>query len=137
MSNAVYHKGLKNLWNGAINYPSNTIKIALLDATPTYDSTDEFLSEVDAGSHIVATSSALSSKTVSTTTGAVDAADVTFTALTGSAVRAWVMFKDTGSSSTSPVLCWCDTRADSSPLNYTPNGSDFTLQFGAGGIMTI
>lgn len=137
MANAVYPKALKNLWGGSIIWSSHTFKIALLNSTPTYVSTHEFLADVDSGSNIVALSSALSSKTVSTTDGSIDAADVTFTALTGSAVRAWVLYKDTGSAATSPVLCWVDTKADSSPVNYTPNGSNYTIQFGASGIMSI
>lgn len=134
MANAVYPIGKKALLDADVDLLVDTIKIVLLTSGYTYSSAHDFLNDITAGNR-VATSSALSSKT--TTGGAFDASDVTFTALTGSAVRSWVLFKDTGTESTSQLIAYFDTVSGGGSLNYTPNGSDFTLVFGASGIFTI
>jgi len=139
VANAVYPLGLQKILDAEIDFSadtSDTFKIMLLDSDAAYSALDEFLDDVN--SDAVATSSALTS--VSTTSpggGAVDAANVTFSALTGSECTAWVLFKDTTVASTSPLLLWVDTEADTSAFSYTPNGSDFTLQFGSGGIFSL
>jgi hypothetical protein len=83
----------------------------------------------------VATSSALASRT--TSDGQFDAADVTYTALTGDTVTSWVLYRDSGTESTSTLIGYFDTKSDASALSYTPNGSNLTLSFGASGIFTI
>lgn len=133
MANALYPTALKKLLDADIDCLVDTLKIVLLDADAAYSASDEFLDDVNADA--VATSGALAS--VTTTAGALDAADVTFSALTGSACEAWVLYKDTGSAATSPLILWMDTKADTSAFSYTPNGSDLTLEFGASGIFTL
>jgi len=134
MANAVYPIAKKALLDADIDLSVDTIKIVLLTSSYTYSASHDFLNDISAG-YRVSTSAALSSKT--TTGGAFDAADVTFTALTGSAVTRWVLFKDTGTESTSNLIAYFDTVSGGGALSYTPNGSDFTLAFGASGIFTI
>jgi len=134
MANAVYPIAKKALLDADIDLSVDTIKIVLLTSSYTYSAAHDFLNDITAG-YRVSTSAALSSKT--TTGGAFDAADVTFTALTGSAVTRWVLFKDTGTESTSNLIAYFDTVSGGGALSYTPNGSDFTLAFGASGIFTI
>jgi hypothetical protein len=134
MANAVYPIGKKALLDADVDLLSDTIKIVLLTSSYTYSASHDFLNDITAG-YRVATSSALSSKT--TTGGAFDAADVTFAGLTGSVVTRWVLYKDTGTESTSQLLAYFDTLSGGGSLNYTPNGNDFTLVFGASGIFTI
>ena len=134
MANAVYPKGKKAILDGDVDFLTDTIKIVLVDATYTYSTAHDFLDDIAAGDR-VATSAALSSKT--TTDGAFDAADVTFTSLTGNTVTSWVLFKDTGSAATSQLIAYFDTVSGGGALSFTPNGGNFTLSFQASGIFTI
>ena len=134
MANAVYPLAKKALLDADIDLLTDTIKIVLCDSGYTYNTAHDNLDDITAGAR-VATSSALASKT--TTGGAFDAADVTYTALTGDTVTSWVLFLDSGTESTSKLIAYFDTKSDASALSYTPNGSNLTLSFGASGIFTI
>lgn len=134
MANAIYPIAKKALLDADIDLSVDTIKIVLCTSSYTYSTAHDFLNDVTAG-YRVATSAALTSKT--TTGGAFDAADVTFTSLTGSTVTSWILFRDTGVESTSNLIAYFDTVSGGGALSYTPNGTNFTLQFGASGIFTI
>lgn len=134
MANAMYPKGLKAILDGDVDMLADDIKVVLLDSGYTFNSAHDFLDDIS-GTAIVATSANLASKT--TTGGVFDAADVTFTALTGDDVVAYVVYKDTGSSATSPLLCYVDTAADTSDLLIEPDGTDVTLRWNSAGIFRI
>jgi len=134
MANAVYPKAKKAILDGDVDFLNDTIKIVLTDVQYSYSTGHDFLDDIGVDDR-VATSAALSSKT--TTGGAFDAADVTFTSLTGNTVTAWVLFKDTGTASTSQLIAYFDTVSGGGALSFTPNGGNFTLSFGASGIFTI
>ena len=134
MANAIYPKGKKAILDGDIDFLSDTIKIVLCDSGYTYSTAHDNLDDIGASAR-VATSSALASKT--TTDGAFDAADVTYTALTGDTVTSWVLYRDSGTESTSTLIGYFDTKSDASALSYTPNGSNLTLSFQASGIFSI
>ena len=63
--------------------------------------------------------------------GAFDAADVAITSATITA-RYAVIYKDTGTASTSPILCVLDFGADKTSTEGT-----FTVAFNASGIITL
>ena len=134
MANAVYPIGKKAILDGDIDFLSDTIKIQLCDSAYTYSASHNAFDDITAGAR-VATSSALASKT--TTGGAFDAADVTYTALTGDTVTSWVLFKDSGTESTSKLIAYFDTVSGGGAFSFTPSGGDLTLSFGASGIFTI
>ena len=134
MANAVYPKAKKAILDGDVDFLNDTIKIVLTDVQYSYSTGHDFLDDIGVDDR-VATSAALSSKT--TTGGAFDAADVTFTSLTGNTVTAWVLFKDTGTASTSQLIAYFDTVSGGGALSFTPNGGNFTLSFQASGIFTI
>lgn len=67
--------------------------------------TDQFLSDIASGGR-VATSSNLTNPTV--TNGVADADDVTLTAVTGDQSEAIVIYRDTGSAATSPLIAYFD-----------------------------
>lgn len=134
MANTVYPIGKKAILDGDVDFLVDTIKIVLCDSSITYNAAHDFLNDITVGDR-VATSAALSSKT--TTGGAFDAADVTFTSLTGSTVTSWILFKDTGTEATSQLIAFFDTVSGGGALSFTPNGGNFTLSFGASGIFTI
>lgn len=128
MANALYDKGREAFLTAAINWSSDNIKIVLVDAADyTVNlATHQFLSDIT-GVGRVATSGNLASKTVAA--GVADAADVTFTAVTGDQSEAVVIYKDTGSAATSPLIAYIDTATG---LPVTPNGADITVTWDNG-----
>jgi hypothetical protein len=141
MANALYPKYKEKLLNPgtlgstsgtAVDLVDDTIKIALVDTgTYTYSTTHEFYSSVSAA--VIGTPQTLASKTV--TDGTFDAADVTFTSVTGNSVEALVVYKDTGTASTSSLVCYIDVAASGLPV--TPNGGNITVTFNASGIFSL
>lgn len=128
MTNALYNKGREGFLDGNIDWDTNNIKAILVD-TGAYTvnlSTHDNLDDVAAGARI-ATSGNLASKTV--TDGVADAADVTFSAVSGATVEAIILYKDTGVESTSRLIAYIDTGTG---LPVTPNGGDITVQWDSG-----
>lgn len=128
MANALYDKGREAFLTAAVNWSSDNIKTVLVD-TGAYTlniATHQFLSDIAGGARI-ATSANLSSKTVAA--GVADAADVTFSAVTGVQSEALVIYKDTGSAATSPLIAYIDTATG---LPVTPNGADITVTWDNG-----
>lgn len=132
MANALYPKWKENLLQiSANNGLGGTVKVALVDTgTYTYSSSHQFLSSL---SGVVGTAQTLGSKTY--TNGTFDAADVTFTAVSGSSAEAIVIYIDTGSSATSPLVAYIDTGVTNLPV--TPNGGDIVITWNASGIFTL
>lgn len=131
MASVLYPKGKAHLLGLATkaDLVADNIKVLLIDtADETYNSADEFHSDVT-GAGIVATSGNLASKTV--TSGVFDAADVTINTVTGDTVEAVILYKDTGTSATSPLIAWFDVST------FTPNGSNVTVTFNASGLFAI
>lgn len=134
MANALYDKAREGFLSGLINYSSDNIKVVLVD-TGLYTAnlaTDQYLSDIPSGAR-VATSSNLASKTV--TNGVADAADVTFPAVTGASIEAVVVYKDTGTPSSSRLICYIDSGSSGIPI--TPNGGDIATAWHASGIFKL
>ncbi len=128
MANAVYGKAREKFLNGDIDWANDDIKAVLVDTAAyavSIDS-DEYLSSIPAGDRI-ATSGNLASKT--STLGVADAADITFSTVTGDVSEALVIYKDTGDASTSPLIAYIDTATG---LPVTPNGGDITVTWDNG-----
>lgn len=131
MANALYDKGRQAFLEGSIAWLTDNIKAVLVDqAAYTPDLVNhQFLSDIPAGARI-ATSANLTGKTSNAPAGGVaDAADVTFTAVTGPSVEYIVLYKDTGTAGTSPLILIDDTATN---LPVTPNGGDITVQWDNG-----
>lgn len=129
MANALYDQGRESFLRGEISWNTDDIKCVLVDLAdyPLFDiATDQFLDDIPVAAR-VATSPNLASKT--TTDGVADAADVTFTAVTGDQSEALVIFQDTGNSATSRLIAYIDTATG---LPVTPNGGDITVQWDNG-----
>jgi hypothetical protein len=125
MANVLYPKFKEGLLTGSFDLTSDTIKAVLVDAADyTYNSSHQYLSDVAAGGR-VATTSALGSITV--TNGAFDAADATFTSVSGDVSEALVLMIDTGSAATSPLIAYIDTATG---LPATPNGGNIAVTWG-------
>lgn len=134
MANAIYPKWKEAILQGSSNSAlTGSVKAMLIDlADYTYDSTDEFLSDI-AGASIVATSGAAAGKTY--TNGLFDAGNVAFTAVTGDVSEALILFIDTGVAGTSRVVAFYDTGVTGLPV--TPNGGDINITFNASGIFQL
>lgn len=128
MANALYGLGRQKILEGSIAILTDDIKTVLVD-TATYSvsiDADEFLSDIAVGER-VATSANMSSKT--STLGVFDAADITYSAVSGDVSEALVIYKDTGVASTSPLIAYIDTATG---LPVTPNGGDITVTWDSG-----
>jgi hypothetical protein len=122
MANLFYSKGLEGFADGSIDWDTHDIRVVLCTSAYTRNlTTDDNLDDVPAGSRVVVSGS-LTGKTA--TDGILDAADVTFAALSGSAVTQLVIYKHTGTESTSRLILNCNA-GDGFPL--TPTGSDVNL----------
>lgn len=131
MANALYDKGREAFLNGDIDWLNDNIKVTLIDVDdyPVQAinlATDEFYSVIPLAAR-VATSANLTAKT--STAGVADAADVTFTAVTGDVCEALVIWQDTGVESTSRLIAFIDLATG---LPVTPNGGDITVQWDSG-----
>ena len=134
MANALYPLWKEQLlqFTANNNLSSGTVKVALIDTgTYTYNSADQFWSSASSAS--VGTPQTIGSKTF--TNGVFDGADVTFTAVTGSSVEALIIYIDTGSAATSPLVAYIDTSVTGLPV--TPNGGDITITWNASGIFAL
>lgn len=127
MANSLYDLGYQAFLEGSIAWLSDNIKICLVTSTYTPNlATDQFLAIIPGGT-IVATSSNLASKT--STIGVANAANVTFSSVTGSTATYIAGYKDTGSSATSRLIFLIDTATN---LPVTPNGGDIVVQWSSG-----
>jgi hypothetical protein len=123
MANALYDKGRQAFLEGSIAWLTDNIKVVLVDAADyTVNlSTHQFLSDIT-GAGRVATSGNLTTK--SSTAGVADADNVTFSLVTGDPSEAVVIYKDTGSAATSPLIAYIDTATG---IPVTPNGGDINV----------
>lgn len=132
MANALYDFGRQGFLEGTIDWDTDDIRCALVNTTGTGTTytvdlaTHQFLSSVPAASRI-ATSGAFTSKSV--TAGVADAADITFTAVTGDSIEAIVIYKHTGSDATARLIAYIDTGTG---LPITPNGGDISIAWDNG-----
>ena len=127
MANAHYAKGKEKILSGAVNYPTDTIKVALVKNTYPQDlANDEFFTSISA--YVVGTPQTLASKTVAA--GVFDADDAVFLAVpAGSTLEGVVIFKDTGVAGTSPLLHYID---DITGFPLATNGGDITIAWSNG-----
>lgn len=125
MASALYDKGRQGFLDGSIDWDTDDIRVILVDnADYTVNlATHDNLDDVAAAGR-VAVSGALASKTV--TDGIADAADVTLTAVTGDPSESLVIYKHTGTESTSRLIAYIDTATG---LPVTPNGGDIVIQW--------
>jgi hypothetical protein len=134
MANALYPLWKEQLlqFTANNNLSAGTIKVALIDTgVYTYNAADQFYSSASAAE--VGTPQTIGSKTF--TNGVFDGADVTFTAVTGSSVEALILYIDTGSAATSPLVAYIDTSVTGLPV--TPNGGDIAITWNASGIFAL
>lgn len=133
-----YGLPIKNMYDGTavVNFVSDTIKGSLHSSsyTPNQDA-DDFWNDATneiSGTGYTAGGQTLTSKTVTYDTSSdqirLDAADLVWTSATFTA-RILVLYKSTGTASTSPLLIYVDFGGDESVTN-----ANFTVQWDSVGI---
>lgn len=130
----------RNLVLGAgLNLSSLTIKAMFVDNADDTAAlaTDDFIDDIASAARVPAIAScpSLGSKTAGTVAaGVFDAANTTFTALSGDASEQLILFEDSGTESTSDLIAMWDTATG---LPLTPNGGDVTVAWNASGIFSF
>lgn len=135
MANALFDSGRAKYLEGSIASGTDTLRIVFVDHADIVPlpATHDFLDDITAAGRVPAGTGgtqtahpALASKT--TTAGVLDAADTTFTALTGDVSESLVLYKGTLTDSTSPLIAFWDTATG---LPFTPNGGDAIVSWAA------
>ncbi|HPC57604.1 MAG TPA: hypothetical protein PK689_01250 [Kiritimatiellia bacterium] len=128
MANTLYDYARQRFLEGQLNWLTDTIKVYLVDtgAYTPQTAIHQYLADITLSARIAGPVT-LTSK--STTGGAADAADCTFTSVSGATIEAIVIYKDTGSEATSPVIAYIDTATG---LPITPNGGDIIVTWDNG-----
>lgn len=130
IKNGLWNSGLPDLTTLAIK----GMFIDHADDTPVVG--DDFIDDILAAARVPAIAScpALASKTNGVVAvGTFDAADLTFTALTGDASESLILFEDSGVETTSDLVARWDTATG---LPLTPSGGNVTVVWNAAGILT-
>ena len=131
MASVIYPKAKEAFLKADIDLENDTIRAVLID-TGTYTYNAAHNAYDDLSGVVGSESAAFTSKTL--TDGTFDAADITFTAVTGNTVEAIVIFKDTGTASTDLLIAYIDSGTG---LPVTPNGGDITVSWNASGIFSL
>lgn len=128
MANTLYDFARQRFLESQINWMTDTIKVLLVDtgAYTPQTAVHQYLADIPVSSRIAGPIT-LTSK--STTGGAADASDCTFTSVTGASIEAIVIYKDTGTEATSPLIAYIDTATG---LPITPNGGDIIVTWDNG-----
>ncbi|ENU18649.1 hypothetical protein F994_02776 [Acinetobacter bohemicus ANC 3994] len=128
MANTLYDFARQRFLEAQINWMTDTVKCLLVDtgAYTPQTSVHQYLSDIPTSAR-VAGPVLMSAK--STAGGAADAADVTFTAVSGNSIEAIIVYIDSGSENTSPLVAYIDTATG---LPITPNGGDIIVTWDNG-----
>ncbi len=137
MTNAWYGRALELAAGAGLNFGTGTGGAAIhVDLVDTNDFTNslttfQYRSSIPSGARI-ATFGPLTGKSL--TLGVLDAADYTFTTVTGDQAEALIYWINTGSDATSPLLLFVDVATG---LPVTPNSGNIAVTINASGIATL
>lgn len=128
MANTLYDFARQRFLEAQLNWMTDTIKVILVDTgayTPR-TAVHQYLADIPISARIAGPVT-LTSKT--TTGGAADGADVTFTSVTGESIESIIIYSDSGTEATSPLIAYIDTATG---LPITPNGGDIIVTWDNG-----
>ena len=128
MANTLFDHARQRFLEAQINWMTDTIKVFLVSTSAYTPQTavHQYLSDIPPSGRIAGPVT-LTAK--ATTGGAADAADCTFTSVSGATINAIVICKDTGTEATSPLIAYIDTATG---LPITPNGGDIIVTWDNG-----
>lgn len=120
------------------NWESGDFRATLVDHgtfTPNVNTSTNY-GQVTAGARIATMASSMTSKTtvLSSNTITMDAADVTYTAVSGASAESIVIYAYNATEANALLCVYFDTGVTGLPV--TPNGGDITIQWNASGIWT-
>jgi hypothetical protein len=144
LANLVYNRGKKILADSSLDWASDTIKAMLVTSTYSPNVDDNFIDAGGASDPVDARVTGTTDQTLGTKSIVEDdtndfaflkAANVTYTAVpSGVTAVGVVLYKDTGTPSTSPLIAYFD-------ITDTPtNGGDITIAFASdanGGVLKL
>lgn len=139
MADVIFNNFKKLIMNGGIDLDTDTIKVALVTSSYTpdqdaHDFFDDVTNEVS-GTGYTAGGATLGSVTVTADNtdneGVFDAADTSWSTATITA-RAAVIYKSTGTASTSALIAYVDFGADK-----VSTAGTFTIQWNSEGILNL
>lgn len=128
MANTLYDYCRQRFLEAQINWMTDTVKVILVSTSAYTPQTavHQYLADIPVSARIAGPVT-LTAK--ATTSGAADAADCTFTSVSGATINAIVIYKDTGTEATSPLIAYIDTATG---LPITPNGGDIIVTWDNG-----
>lgn len=137
MASGIYDSFFQQSVNGNIDWDSDTIKIALVTSSyvvdlVNHDYFDDITNEVSSSGY-TAGGATLSNASISTASNVItlDADNIVWNTVTFNA-RAAIVYKDTGTDSTSPLMFYYDFVTDRSP-----SGANFTINVNSLGFLTL
>lgn len=120
--------------HGPVDWEADTIKVVLFDSadyTPSIN-VDADLADIASGGRVATATLASKTAIASGNKLVQDAADVTFSSVSGDQSEGLVIYKDSGSAATSLLIVLFDTFTSGMPV--TPNSGDIQVQWNASGI---
>ena len=128
MANTLYDYCRQRFLEAQINWMTDTVKVILVSTSAYTPQTavHQYLADIPVSARIAGPVT-LTAK--ATTGGAADAADCTFTSVSGATINAILIYKDTGTEATSPLIAYIDTATG---LPITPNGGDIIVTWDNG-----
>jgi hypothetical protein len=128
MANTLYDYCRQRFLEAQINWMTDTVKVILVSTSAYTPQTavHQYLSDVSVSARIAGPVTLTAKATIG---GAADAADCTFTSVSGATINAIVIYKDTGTEATSPLIAYIDTATG---LPITPNGGDIIVTWDNG-----
>lgn len=141
MANQLFDTAREAFLNGDIDWLADDIRVVLVDTNDhTFTFTEEFIDDITDAALIGENGAALTNDTAindntpalgskSSTAGVADAADVVLTAVAGDEAEVVLIFKWTGTATTSRLIAYIDSATG---LPVTPNSGDITIAWDAG-----
>lgn len=127
MANTLYNESRRLFLEAGINWDTDNIKAMLIDTGEyNFSASHQNLNDV---ASIARITPGVTLSTTTTAEGAADADDVTFSAVSGPSIEAILIYRDTGTESTSTLIAWLDTATG---LPITPNGGDIIVTWDNG-----
>jgi len=131
MANVLYDKAREDFLGGSLDWLNNDVRAALID-TGNYTFSAAHLAfdttTVPTAARIATMAAGLTSKTA--TAGVANAANVTFSAVTGASIEAIIIYKFTGTPANDRLIAYIDSATSGLPI--TPNGGDLTIAWSTG-----
>jgi hypothetical protein len=129
VANFIYGKAKQSLLNGEFNISSDSLKVLLVtDSYVPNQNADQFVSNISS-SYIKQRTSSLTN--VTNILGVIDADDVLVASYSGLPFKALVIYKDSGTDSTSRLLAYIDT-ATGIPFSGINAVTDITINWSNG-----